>query len=271
MRRIFFVKYYDKGSTGIGADQISAGLRARGIDALSVYPADVASVRDAILVFIKTSKIHHLLVARKRQNRTVLDVQDTVVFKGRIKNRWLFDGLIFKNRRQLADFGTPRHLSRIIYHQWDQRYAPNRLGTREFRAGYFGEERSFPFWNRLPGVDCYFQDWFANAPDYNCHVSYREPGREFLYKPNCKVSTAAICEANLVTTADESAVEFLGADYPFYGDGTETGLQTALERARASFGGPEWRLGLERLREVKEQTRLDRVLDDYLRFFADLG
>ncbi len=43
--------------------------------------------------------------AKARGHRLVLDVQDTVVFKRRIKNKWLYDALIFKSRRQLADFG----------------------------------------------------------------------------------------------------------------------------------------------------------------------
>lgn len=271
MRRIFFVKYYDKGSTAMGADQISEGLRARGVEARSVYPSDLTDVRDAVLVFIKTSKIHHLLAARQRGNRTVLDVQDTVVFKRWIKNRWLYDGLIFKNQRQLQDFGDGKRLCRILYHQWDPRYRPHAAGETELRIAYLGTARSLPFWDRLPGVDCHEDGWFRAAFDYNCHLSYREPGRDFLYKPNCKVSTAAACEVNLVTTRDESAVEFLGPDYPFYAEPTPVGLLAAVERARAALGGPEWRQGLDRMREVKEKTRFDRVLDEYLRYFADLG
>ena len=46
----------------------------------------------------------YLYTVDRLRNRLVLDVQDTVVFKRRIKNRWLFDALIFKNGRQLADF-----------------------------------------------------------------------------------------------------------------------------------------------------------------------
>ena len=271
MRKIFFVKYYDKGSTILGADQISEGLRARGLEARAVYPGELAGLRDSILVFIKTSKIHDLAGARRRGNRTVLDVQDTVVFKRRIKNRWLFDGLIFKNRRQLADFGSPKHLSRVIYHQWDPRYAPNRVADGAFHAGYFGDERSFPLWNRVPGVDFHSRDYFTQALGYNCHLSFRPAGRDFLYKPNCKVSTAAACEANLVTTADESTLEFLGEDYPFYIDPREDAITPGLDRARDGFGGGEWREGLERMREVREKTRLDRILDDYVRFFAELG
>ena len=271
MRKIYFVKYYDKGSTVMGADQISEALRARGIEARSVYPADLREVRDSILVFIKTSKIHHLLAARRRGNRTALDVQDTVVFKRRIKNRWLFDGLIFKNRRQLEDFGSSRHLSRVIYHQWDPRYTVNRVSDGNFHAAYLGLERSFPFWGQIPGVDFYCDDYFNRALHYNCHLSYRPPGRDFLYKPNCKVSTAAACDANLVTTADESTVEFLGTDYPFYIDVKEEAIVPGIERARALFGGPEWRQGLERMREVREKTRIERILDDYLAFFEELG
>ncbi len=271
-RKIFFVKYYDKGSTVMGADQISEALQARGVDAQSVYPADVASVRDAVLIFIKTSKIHHLLAARRRGNKTVLDVQDTVVFKRRVKNRWLFDGLIFKNQRQLQDFAAPRAVNRVIYHQWDPRYRENEVGDQEFKIGYFGLQRSFPYFKELPGVPCFSDedDYFRTALGYNCHLSLREPGKDFLYKPNCKVSTAAACTANLVTTRDESAVELLGADYPYYGDPTPEGLLAALEHARATFGGPEWRRGLERMREIKARTCMDRILDEYLDFFKTL-
>jgi hypothetical protein len=271
MRKIFFVKYYDKGSTVMGADQISAELAARGLDSRAGYPAELAAVRDSILVFIKTSKVHHLLAARARGNRTVLDVQDTVVFKRRIKNLWLYDGLIFKNERQLADFAPPRRLSRVIYHQWDPRYVPHQAGDRELRIAYLGLRRSFPYWERFPDVVCFDSDYFRRALDFNCHFSFREPGKEFLYKPNCKVSTAAACLANLVTTRDVSTVELLGDDYPFYAEPTLAGLAAAVDRARAACGGPEWRRGLERLREVRERTSIVRIVDEYVRFFAALG
>ena len=99
----------------------------------------------------------------------------------------------------------------------------------------------------------------------------REPGPEFLYKPNCKVSTAAACAANLITTRDESAVELLGPDYPYYvASAEEADVLAGIEKARATFGGPEWQAGLETMRAVREQTSIDRVIDDYLSFFAEL-
>lgn len=270
MRKIYFVKYYDKGSTIMGADQVSEALRARGIESYSVYPKDLKDVRDSILVFIKTSKLHHLVAARAQGNRLVLDVQDTVVFKRRIKNRWLYHGVIFKNQRQLRDFSVRGAVNRVIYHQWDPRYAPNTLGDRELRVAYLGLGRSLSFWGQLPGVDYFDGDYFRRGLNYNCHLSVREPGKEFLYKPNCKVSTAAACAANLVTTRDESTLELLGPDYPYYAEPERESLLAALDKVRSTFGGPEWKRGLELMREVRERTSMDRVVDDYLRFFQDL-
>ena len=270
MRSIYFVKYYDKGSTIMGADQVSEALRARGIESRSVYPKDLKDVRDSILVFIKTSKLPDLLGARMRGNRLVLDVQDTVVFKRWIKNRWLYHGFIFKNQRQLRDFAVRGAVNRVIYHQWDPRYVLNTLKEGDLRIAYLGLGRSLSLWGQLPGVDYFDGDYFRKALEYNCHLSVREPGKEFLYKPNCKVSTAAACGANLVTTRDESTVELLGPDYPYYAEPTTESLLAALEKVRTTFGGPEWRRGLETMKEVRERTSMDRIADDYLRFFEEL-
>ena len=48
---------------------------------------------------------------------------------------------------------------------------------------------------------------------------------------------------------------------------TPEGLLAALEHARATFGGPEWKRGLERMREIKERTGMDRILDEYEALF----
>lgn len=271
MRKIYFVKYYDKGSTLMGADQVAEALRARGVESRAIYPPEIAALSDSVLVFIKTSKWYDLLRARRRGNRTVLDLQDTVVFKRRIKNRRLYDGLIFKNRRQLDDFGDRRRLSAVIYHQWDPRYLPQSAGETELRLAYVGLARSFSLWEKVPGVTCFDDDYFRRALDFNCHLSLRETRRDFLYKPNCKVSTAAACAANLISTPDVSTVELLGEDYPYYTGADLPQVLATIERARQGIGGAEWREGLERMREVRERTRIERIVEDYLRFFAELG
>jgi hypothetical protein len=268
---VAFVKYYDKGSTLMGAHQVADGLAARGWQARAIYARELPAVRRGILVFIKTSRLDHLLGARERGNRLVLDVQDTVVFKRRIKNRWLFDALILKNARQLADFARPGRPDRVIYHQWDPRYAPHRAPDGKLAVAYIGLPRSIDFWERLPGVAFVEDGVHGAALPFNCHLSVRRPGREFLYKPNCKVSTAAACGAVLITTRDLSTVELLGEDYPYFCEPDEASIRAAIERVRSELGSPAWQEARARLRAVRERTSLERVLDDYEALLRDLA
>jgi hypothetical protein len=270
MRPVRFLKYYEKGSTLMAADQIAAALRAQGVDGRAIVPAELGAVERAIIVCIKTSRLPHLLAARRRGNLLVLDVQDTVCFKRRLKNRWLFAGMIFKNRRQLADFGSARRTDAVLYHQWDPRYTPHRAGERQLAVGYLGLRRSLRQFGRLPGVECVDDDYFTQAQRFNCHLSLRESERDRLYKPGTKVSTAAACHAALITTRDESAREMLGEDYPYYTAADPASVADALARARATLGGALWRDALERLGEVRERTRIERIARDYVDYFARL-
>lgn len=270
MRPIRFVKYYEKASTVLGGDQIAEELARRGLDARSVTVAEAASARDSILVFVKTSRLDHLIGARRRRNLTVLDVQDTPVFKRRLKNSRLYDGAIFRNRRQVADLARRDWCSEVIPLQWDPRYRPNQVPAGEFRAAYLGDRRSLAFFDALPGLECVEGDFFARAPAFNCHLSVRQPGREFLYKPGVKVSTAAACRAVLVTTADVTAVELLGEDYPFYCGSDRDSVVAGLERARQAMGGAPWRAALDRLETIRERTRVERIADDHLAYFERL-
>jgi hypothetical protein len=257
----------------MGADQIAEGLRARGWDARSLPVGEVGRVEEpGILVFIKTSRLDHLVRFKARGHKLVLDIQDTIVFKRRIKNRWLFDALILKSGRQLADAGRKGKPDRVIYHQWDPRYGPNQAPRDRLALGYLGLPRSLAVWGELPDV-AYVRDdeMFSAAPRFNCHLSIREPGREFLYKPNCKVSTAAACAANLITTRDLTTVELLGEDYPFYCEPDRESILATIERARAAFGTTEWERGLARMRVVRELTGMDRVLEGYEALFHDLA
>lgn len=276
-RPVLFVKYYDKGSTVMGADQMSEALRRAGADARSVHVADIAAVRGAILVFIKTSRWLDLWRARWRGNTVILDVQDTVCFKSRIKNAHLWDGLIFKSRRAMADFATERSEAVVLYHQWDPRYAFHQAGLAELKVAYLGHRRSLSRWNEIPGITCVdedalraagrYGDLFQAALPFNCHFSIREERREFLYKPNAKVSTAAACNVNLITTPDEISVELLGTDYPYYTEIDGASIARAMEKARETLGGPVWQAGLERMAEVRERTRIERIAADYLEYF----
>ena len=203
----------------------------------------------------------------------MLDVQDTVVFKRRIKSRWAFDALIFRSEMAARDFSRAGYPDTVIHHHWDERYAPHSAPLDRLRLGYLGEPRSLDLWGDLPNVECVPEaHWFDRAPHFNCHLSIRREGREWKYKPNCKVSTAAVCGAALITTRDETSVELLGADYPFYcADSGRDEVARVIAEAERELGGPRWQLALERLSRVRELTSMARELDDYEALFRKLG
>lgn len=280
MRRpVYFVKYWDKGSVSVGADQMVPALRRLGVEARTIHPDELPGIRGSILVFIKRANILHLMAAWPRGNRCVLDVQDQVVFRYWISHWPFYHGFIFRNRRQRRDAGLQVRLMgnlwarfRTIYQQGDPRYGPNRVPEGELRVGYLGTRRSIPFWGEIPGVEFVGPEaWFERAPNLNAHVSIRETGREWRYKPGAKVATAAACDAVLLTTRDCSSVELLGEDYPFYTRGSRReDVVEAVQRARAELGGPAWREALARMREVKERTSPDRVAEQYVELFEEL-
>jgi hypothetical protein len=272
---VCFVKYYQKGSTDIAADQMTAALTHRGIAAHSIFANEIGGVRDAILVFIKRADLAHLLGARWRGNAVVVDVHDTVVFRRGVRYRALWDGMIFRNQRALQDFGGGRSGAVVIPHHWDDRYAANQAPLDRLRLAYIGEPRSFPpGWEPIPGVEMVVDRWFARAPAFNAHLSLRRPGREMLYKPNMKVVTAAVCEAVLITTRDESALEHLGTAYPFYTGPERDDVVAAIRSAEGAVGGADWQRALATLAEVKERTSLARITElyvDYLQRFGELA
>lgn len=278
-RCVYFVKYWDKGSTAVGADQMAPALRRLGVDARVVYAPELPEIRDALLVFVKRADITDLIAARIRGNRLVVDLQDTPVFRRWISHWPLYDAFIFRNRRQCRDFGRQVRLMgnlwairRTIYQHWHPRYGPHRAPDGELRVGYLGTRRSLSLWGQLPGVEFVGEgDWFERARGFNAHLSVRETRREWLYKPNAKVATAAACEAVLLTTPDCSSVELLGENYPFYLPGADReSILEGIERAREAVGGPEWHDALERLRRIKEATSLDRIAREYVELFREL-
>ena len=139
MRPVIFVKYYDKASTILAADQVSQALSERGVDSQAIYPENLGEYHDCIVVFIKTSRMLHVIQARIQRCRTVLDVHDTVIFKSRLKNQWLFDGLILRNTRAYEDYNrSGKNDAEILLH-WDPRFSINYERVRDGGAVFVRE------------------------------------------------------------------------------------------------------------------------------------
>lgn len=270
-REVCFVKYYQKGSTDIAADQMAVALRRCGVAACSLFARELRAIRDAILVFVKRIDLADLVRAKLAGNALVLDVQDTVVFKRGVRYARLWDGIIFRSRRALQDFGGGHPGAVLIPQHWDERYELHRCPDDRLRLAFIGDPRSYPLPQPLPNVTFVFDDWFARAAQFNAHLSLRGSPREVLYKPNNKVSTAAACAAVLLTTRDAAAVEHLGEDYPFYLGGTWEEVTSGIAAAERQVGGPEWRRALGALERVRDATSLKRTTERYLDYLARFG
>lgn len=271
MKPIVFVKYFDKGSTVLGGHQMSDALTARGLESRTVYADEIKEIRDSILVFIKKADLRHLVRSRWQGNTTVLDVQDTLCHKRFLKFKPLYDGLIFRSQKPYDDFGSGNGRSTRIYLQWNAAYTRHQAPDDELRLVYLGDPRSFSYWHRLPEVPCVDQvGFFEEAKKYNCHISIRTDPRHVLYKPTCKVSTAAACSANLITTRDAGSLEVLGPDYPFYTDPDPAGIRRTIAYASKTLGGPVWEAALAKLREVRETHDLKRITSQYIAYLTRL-
>jgi len=272
MRPVVFVKYFDKGSTVLGAHQMEAALAELGVESRTLYADEIGNIEDSILVFIKKARLHHLLRARLQGNLTILDVQDTLCFKRRLKNRPWFHGILFRSQKPLDDYGGNAEGSVKIYLQWNVNYRPNTVSGKKFKLAYFGDPRSFSYWGELAGVPCVPEGrFFDESPNYNCHLSIRTSPRDVLYKPTCKISTAAACDAALITTRDEASLEVLGEDYPYYTESDPESVRRAIEFARESFGGPLWNATLAQMRQIREEHSIKSVASQYQDYFSALS
>ena len=270
-REVCFVKYYQKGSTDIAADQMAVALRRRGVSARSIFARELAGVHDAVLVFVKRIDLRDLWRAKRAGNPIVIDIQDTVVFKRGVRYAAAWDGMIFRSQRALEDFGRGRPGAVLIPQHWDERYRPRTVPDDRLRLGFLGDPRSLPFAEPIPGLTAVFDDWFGRAVEFNAHLSVRSTRRELLYKPNNKVATAAACGAVLLTSRDEAAREHLGDDYPFFTDPDREAVIAAIAVLERRIGGPDWRRALEQLAAVREATSLERITDLYLDYLARFG
>ena len=148
----------------------------------------------------------------------------------------------------------------VVPHQWDARIT----GECEhdlFRPGYIG--RRFNLSEMLGnGVEMVINEdeQLAAMPRFNCHIAHRAWQAADARKPATKVASAAAVGAVIVTTPDASARHLLGPDYPFYAPGT---VFDALYQARKAFGTERWEQAREVMRQVKEKTSLQAIVQAY--------
>jgi len=123
---------------------------------------------------------------------------------------------------------------------------------------------------------------------HSCHYAVRSPltllrGKkeklnlpyeQWVTKTGGKVSTAAACNANIITSLDPANRELIDESYP-YAINTETEefiinwseiCNEMKKKAQKDFGNKTWKEGLKIMKDVKEKTRTEVIVKRYIGF-----
>lgn len=285
--KIWFVKKDDAGSAELRANQVSLALRNRGLDAAAVKEVG-AEQKNGVVVFVKHLEYDESILAAEQGNIVVYDLVDKFTFHDFSRydpsdvRRYfsLVDSAIHPNGYSLRNFAgyfPEGCLNTVIHHHWDARFSASLERVRamapyRFRLGYIGDPDNFRPAPEAIAPVFEFERQLEFCPLFTCHYTAREEGSPgALIKPGTKISIAASVDSNVVTTRDESALELLGPDYPFLAPWDDRGIAETIAYARQSFGGADWLRGLEIMRELKESTSLNAVIDGgYMGLFREI-
>lgn len=254
---IFVVNGETTAST-LRGDHIAEALGAK------VFFADLGSTRNTDVVFVKDADRGLVLDAKDRNCRIILDVIDFFSYKNReCRFSDLVDILIVPNRSCIAWYTErfPQARYAVIPHQWDYRIKGQAQHYR-YSPGYIGKHFNLTVPMDWGGTNIFQSTQHLEAaPLFNLHLALQRRDEKIaMLKPATKISTAAAVGANVLTYRDPSAVELLGPDYPFYVD---IDPMDAIRMVREAFGGRDWKLGREIMKEVKERTSLMAIAELY--------
>ena len=279
MKKIYIV--YDdaernEGSVQIRGFQIYHKLKDSNYNFdISIMPISEAlerNLKKSIILCVKP-KTYNVYRRLDSSNFIIFDVLDTIA---KLENADLkqFSTAIFcsdKIRNRYAQKFKYPELCTTIYHQWDERFTEGLLLSdakqEKFSIGYFGEQIKAKFYCGIEkDMSMYYQNYFDLLNKHNCHYVIKPDNFMRNYEPLTKISTAAKVGAPVITLPDH-ATELLGRNYPYY---VNTTIKETIAKAKESFGGYEWNLARQIMRDVKKRTSLSVIIKEYENLFKGI-
>ena len=224
---IFLVGKTNTGLTDVKGTQPRDALRKKGILSESCIGKLPRDIDNSMIVFIKCFPPKEVMRALKKKCTLVYEIMDNANPFLLENERILCDGIIFPNKRMQKDFDPylpKKTKSFVMYHHWDPRLGETKtkkqnknfslayFGTAPSKNAIFSDELNIPVFTEL-------SDNLKYKNDFNCIYSMRKEGSmKFLYKPSTKLAIASAVGSNIITSKEPSAVELIGADYPYFTD-----------------------------------------------------
>ena len=228
--------------------------------------------RDSILMltkgFLKHATLDEIAQLKLRGNIICADYVDD---PEREELHESIDVYIAASIRQYIHYSDayPDKVVHLVSHHADPRLAGIRGPDDYCNIGYFGEIVNARYAAELQGridfclVNTKFAEtsWIARLGHCNVHYAVRNRRPIDGFKPFLKGFTAAHCHANIIVPKTESdAIYYLGSDYPYLLEDESLGSVLAMvERVKASFGGEEWRRGLEIMESVRRRSSPEQI------------
>jgi len=264
-------------TTFLRGEQLSGLVAAAYPDRFDVtYTHDADSVRDQVVIVTKsmlsTRSAEEIAAIRARNILAIGSWDDVMPEPAHVA---ALDAHMTLSIRQTLALNRrfPATPAFLVTHHVSTQVRPSRPPQDRLRTAYFGDlantERpeSLARMVDLVGTNTarVNDSWLDALPHYNCHWIVRRWQPWNGWKPFLKGFVAARCGAVLVVTRDDGdALHYLGDDYPFYAPSlAHADLEMTMARVAAAFGGPEWRLALDIMRQVEARSTDAQVCADF--------
>jgi hypothetical protein len=275
----------DQSITLLRGRQLSRMIAARFPDLYDVsFTPDISSVRDQVVIVnrgaIKDNTSDSLAALKKRNNILISDWLDLPLDANKYT---IFDAHMALSLRQAVDLNRlyPETPVFHVTHHVNPDVPSCTPPTDQLRTGYFGALSNTVRPDALAGsVDLVSvmhanfdaQSWRDVAPKYNCHWIVRNISKYEWRKPFLKGFVAARCGAVVIVTRDDmNAAHYLGDDYPFYAESLDLDeLEMTWVRVAAAFGGPDWDMALEIMRQVGARSTDTQVCNEFRFMMSEL-
>lgn len=285
MRTVYFRKNNNWGSGQMRGDQIAGVISTAGHDADTV--TSVEGIKDSIIVFVKYAPLAEVQKAKANNNIIFYDFVDFLANSNEYKIAQtpefamlcnMFDGIIHTTQKSL-DFMKDKvtcHMV-VIPHHYDPRIIyPNIKTARKLSIGYIGMPHNLMFGEDIPELNKLFIQYdftpfLDNTSVFSCHYTVRHDSSiEYAYKPATKVFTASACAANVITTRDENAIEFLPIDYPYLTNPDLESVKATVAKVKETFGSEIWNYGLSIMEEIRMKTNVYTIGKAYIELFSKI-
>ena len=280
---------YGKGTLNLGTTflrsvQLSTLIGSRFPDAYEVtLTDDVTALRNQVVIVGVTALLQYsaeeLAALRKRNIAIIGDWQDRTVPPEKVQSLTANMAFCIRQAVELSRILPERPTFHVTQHV--NLAIPFRMPPQDkLRTGYFGAP--YNTWRPdslsdvvdIVDVQGDSQEWIQELSRYNCHWLVRvDPGFRSLkggWKPFLKGFVAARNAAPVIVTRDDSeAIHYLGEDYPFYAESLDaTDLELAWVRVAGAFGGADWKMACEIMRQTAERSSDEQVCHEF-KFMID--